>query len=202
MSDKVLHSRVRLFGVATLTAFIATVPLSNWLIANVGTTCVPDGPCLLPVWPGIAAPSGVLMAGVALVLRDLVHEQLGWIWVLAAIVIGAAIAAAITDPTIAAASLAAFLAAELVDMAIFVGLRRHGFVIAAICSSLVGIVLDSSIFVRIAFGNQDYVIGQIIGKVWAASIVLPVIAMLRHMSIQKTKRMPSCAGGSLTDLIS
>ena len=39
----------------TLAAFVATVPAANWLIGNVGTTCVPNGPCLLPVGFGLSA---------------------------------------------------------------------------------------------------------------------------------------------------
>ena len=46
------------------------------MIGNFGTFCVPDGPCLIPVAPGITAPSGVLMVGAALVLRDLVQDPL------------------------------------------------------------------------------------------------------------------------------
>ena len=35
------------------------------------------GPCLIPVAPGLMAPSGVTMIGLALVLRDLVQRRLG-----------------------------------------------------------------------------------------------------------------------------
>ena len=69
--------RVRFEGFAFLAAFIACVPAANWLIGNLGTVCVPQGPCLIPVTPGfngsggLTAPSGVLMVGLALVLRDI-----------------------------------------------------------------------------------------------------------------------------------
>ena len=36
-------------GFAFFAAFAATVPLANWLIGNVGTFCVPNGPCVIPV---------------------------------------------------------------------------------------------------------------------------------------------------------
>ena len=65
----------------------------NWVVMNVGTVCTADGPCLIPVWPGIMAPSGVLMAGVALVLRDGLQAKLGVRWSLYAIIIGAALSA-------------------------------------------------------------------------------------------------------------
>ncbi len=62
------------------------IPVANWLILHVGTVCPPNGPCLIPVAPGgILAPSGVLMAGLALVLRDLVQRRLGVRYGLAAI---------------------------------------------------------------------------------------------------------------------
>jgi uncharacterized PurR-regulated membrane protein YhhQ (DUF165 family) len=64
-------------GYVALALFTLTIPLANWMIGNVGTVCVPDGPCLVPVAPGIKAPSGVLMVGLALVLRDIVQRRLG-----------------------------------------------------------------------------------------------------------------------------
>lgn len=50
-----------MIGYIALAAFIATIPAANWLIGNAGTVCAPNGPCLIPVAPGIMAPSGVLM---------------------------------------------------------------------------------------------------------------------------------------------
>ena len=76
-----------------LVLFCLTIPAANWMIGNVGTVCVPNGPCLVPVAPGMMAPSGVLMIGAALVLRDLVQRRLGVEFGLGAIVAGAAISA-------------------------------------------------------------------------------------------------------------
>lgn len=75
----------RALGFACLALFIACIPAANWMIGNVGTKCVPDGPCLLPVAPGLMAPSGVLTIGLALVLRDLVQRHLGRLWAVGAI---------------------------------------------------------------------------------------------------------------------
>ena len=61
-------------GSIFLVLFCLTIPAANWMIGHVGTVCVPNGPCLVPVAPGILAPSGVLMVGAALVLRDLVQQ--------------------------------------------------------------------------------------------------------------------------------
>src|SRR5688572_6062921 len=69
-----VNTRRRIEGALFLVAFACTIPLANWLIGNVGATCLPNGPCLIPVAPGILAPSGVLAVGAALVLRDLVQR--------------------------------------------------------------------------------------------------------------------------------
>ena len=60
-----------------LLAFIATIPAANWMVGNVGTVCIPNGPCLIPVAPGLMAPSGVLMIGLALVLAGMVEGEAG-----------------------------------------------------------------------------------------------------------------------------
>ena len=73
-------NRERGEGLVALLAFGATIPLANWMIGAVGLVCVPQGPCLIPVAPGIMAPSGVLLIGLALVLRDLVQRRLGATW--------------------------------------------------------------------------------------------------------------------------
>lgn len=66
-----------LSGWLSLVLFVLMIPLTNWVIMNVGLVCPADGPCLIPVWPGLWAPSGVLLAGFSLVLRDVVHHCLG-----------------------------------------------------------------------------------------------------------------------------
>ena len=66
----------KLTAIVYLLSFMACIPLANWMIGNFGTVCPPPhGPCLVPVWPwgpngmSLMAPSGVLMIGLALVLR-------------------------------------------------------------------------------------------------------------------------------------
>ncbi len=71
------ETRRRDEGIVFLVLFALTIPAANWLIGHVGTVCQPAGPCLVPVAPGLMAPSGLIMAGAALVLRDLVQRRLG-----------------------------------------------------------------------------------------------------------------------------
>jgi uncharacterized PurR-regulated membrane protein YhhQ (DUF165 family) len=110
-------------GYLYLLGFGLCIPLANWMIGNAGTVCVPAGPCLIPVAPGVMAPSGVLMIGLALVLRDLVQRRLGLSWVSAAIVAGAALSALIAPPALVYASAAAFLLSEFADLWVYTPLQ-------------------------------------------------------------------------------
>lgn len=171
--------RLKIEGFIYLVLFAATIPLANWMIGNVGTFCVPNGPCVVPVWPGISAPSGVLAIGAALVLRDLVQRRLGVNWALAAIVAGAALSGFVAPPALVVASVAAFALSELADLAVFTPLQKRGLVLAVAASGAVGLVVDSVLFLSLAFGSLDFLAGQIIGKGWAVMLCLPLIYLFR-----------------------
>lgn len=167
-------------GFGFLAAFGLCIPAANWLIVNAGTACAPGGPCLIPVAPGLMAPSGVLMIGLALVLRDLVQRRLGMRWVIAAIVAGAVLSGALAPPALVVASATAFLLSELADCAVYTPLQRRRLVLAVFASSLVGLVIDSAVFLYLAFGSLDFLAGQVVGKSWMVLLALPFIAWLRH----------------------
>lgn len=151
-------------------AFALCMPAANWLIGNVGN-CIPSGPCLIPVGFGLEAPSGVLMVGLALVLRDAVHEKLGAKWALAAIALGAALSFATAPPALALASTVAFALAELADFAVYTPLRSKGRSMAVLASGAVGAVLDSVLFVFLAFGSLEFAAGTILAKLYASVAV-------------------------------
>jgi queuosine precursor transporter len=152
-------------------AFLATLPIANWMISNVGVTCVPNGPCLIPVGFGLMAPSGVLLIGLALVLRDWLQELTSWRWSAIAVAVGAIISWFTADPFIAVASALAFFAAEILDLAVYTPLRNAGRHIAVLASGVVGAVADSMLFVYIAFGSLDFSIGTALGKIYASVAV-------------------------------
>jgi uncharacterized PurR-regulated membrane protein YhhQ (DUF165 family) len=167
-------------GIVYLVLFCLTIPAANWLIGHVGTTCVPNGPCLIPVAPKLMAPSGVLMIGIALVLRDLVQRRLGVGVAALAILAGAAISAFLAPPALVIASAAAFLLSEFADLAVYTPLVRRGFVVAVVVSSLIGLVVDSIVFLWLAFGSLDFLAGQIVGKAWMVLLSIPLVAWLRR----------------------
>lgn len=160
--------------------YLACVPLANYLIGHVGTFCVPQGPCLVPVGFGLTAPSGVLVVGAALVLRDLVQRVAGIRWALAAVAIGCALSWLVADPHIAVASAVAFLISEMADCGVYTPLQKRGLIAAVMASAVAGAVIDSMVFLWLAFGSLDYLAGQIVGKVWAAVAAVPMIYATRR----------------------
>ena len=178
------ESRRRIEGWTFLVLFCLTIPAANWMIGNVGTVCLADGPCVLPVAPGIMAPSGVLMVGAALVLRDLVQRRLGAAFGLGAIAVGAAISWALAPAALVIASTAAFLLSEFADFAVYTPLARRRLVLAVVASGLVGLVVDSLIFLWLAFGSLDFLGGQIVGKAWMVLLSIPLVAYLRRRDMK------------------
>lgn len=175
-----LDRRRRIEGLAFLAGFTLCIPAANWLIGNVGVTCVAGGPCLIPVAPGVMAPSGVLMIGLALVLRDLVQRRLGLWWASGAILAGAALSAALAPPALVVASAVAFLLSEFADLAVYTPLQRRRLMLAVLLSGAVGLVVDSVVFLHLAFGSLDFLLGQVLGKAWMVVLALPAIRWLRR----------------------
>jgi queuosine precursor transporter len=168
-------------GLIFLVLFALTIPVANWLIGHVGTACIaPHGPCVLPVAPGVMAPSGVMMVGVALVLRDLVQRRLGTALSALAILIGAAISALVAPPSLILASAVAFMLSEFADLAVYTPLARRRLVAAVVASSCVGLVIDSIVFLWLAFGSLEFLLGQVIGKAWMVLLSIPFVVWLRR----------------------
>src|SRR6185312_7479950 len=159
--------RKRAEGFAFLVFFCLTIPAANWMIGHVGTVCVADGPCVVPV-------------GAALVLRDLVQRRLGAAYGLIAIAVGALISWALAPAALVVASTIAFLLSEFADFAVYTPLARRRLVLAVLASSVAGLVVDSFVFLWLAFGSLEFLEGQILGKLWMVLIAMPLIAYLRR----------------------
>lgn len=167
--------------------FGATVPIANWMIGTVGTTCITNGPCLVPVGFGLMAPSGVLMIGLALVLRDWLHELAGWRWSLFAVLIGGLVSLLVSPPSIAIASAIAFTAAELLDLGVYVRLRELGKPFAVMASQIAGAFLDSALFVFIAFGSLEFSAGTTLAKLYAGLAVASALYLIGKWGRRRSK---------------
>lgn len=167
-----------------IAAFAATVPSANWLIGNFGTECIPNGPCLIPVGFGLSAPSGVLMIGAALVLRDMVHEAGGIRAAIFAILLGAVLSWFVATPSLVLASVAAFTLAELADLAVYSPLRAKRLGLAVLASGVVGSIIDSAVFLWLAFGSFDFIAGQVLGKLWMSAAAFGAICAFRRPIVE------------------
>src|SRR3546814_1158042 len=76
-------------------------------------------------------------------------------WAAGAIVVGAALSATFAAPALVVASAVAFLLSEFIDLAVYTPLQRRGLILAAVASSLVGLVVDSIVFLGLAFGSLE-----------------------------------------------
>ena len=156
-------------------AFVATVYLANWTLERYGLI-------ELPVI-GWMAPAGVFWAGLSFGVRDALHEVGGRRWVVGAIAVGTALSYwlgdGVTIPggkvSIALASGIAFGLSELADLSVYEPLRKRQWIAAVVASNLVGAVIDSLLFLWLAFGAVDAVGGQVVGK---AVMVLPALVLV------------------------
>lgn len=169
----------RTLGVLSAVGLLATIPAANWATANFG---------FIPVGFGATATAGTLAAGIALGLRDLVHDTLGRRAVVTLILVGAALSWWIA-PALALASAAAFLVSELADYAVYAPLRGRSamggrqWVVAVAASNVVGALLDTVLFLGIAFGaaaiTPAALAGQLVGKGWATVALIVAVPLIR-----------------------
>lgn len=175
------------WGFAALAAYIGTIILANYFIGHVGIKPpVPAAPHTFYVGFGQYAPSGVYFVALALVLRNVVQRVLGREIAVTAILIGAAVSYFVAAPAVAVASGVAFLCSEALDMAIYTPLRRYGQFRAVLPASLAGGLLDSYIFLTIAFGSLTFWPGQALGKTWGV-LAAAVILFLSEQTVNKLR---------------
>jgi queuosine precursor transporter len=201
--DQAATRQRQVVGAVLAAAYVLTIILANYAISHWGRApAFPGGPHTVPVWPGLEAPSGVLFVGVAFTLRDLTQEWLGRKAVVVAIVVGAVLSWWVSSGDIALASGIAFLFSELADFGVYTPLkeRRWGFerrwraggtigwLLAVGASNLVGLIVDSILFLWIAFGSLEFLKGQVVGKLWMTVLAIPVLLVLRRRAIPRRSR--------------
>ena len=152
-------------GALAAAGFLATIVAANWAVR----TFAP-----VPVAPGLTAPAGVYFVAAALVLRDAAQYGLGRGRVLLVMAAGIVLSAVVAGPRLAFASGLAFAVSELADMAGFTALAPR-WTRAVLAGGLLGLTLDSVIFLLAAFGSLAFLPGQLLGKAYgvlAASLII------------------------------
>jgi hypothetical protein len=174
-------ARCRPQAAAAFAVYVAAIVASNWLIGHAG---IPAGPGthLTPVGFGLYAPSGVWAAAVSFPARD-ITQRLGGRWLgIAAILAGAAVSLAVSDPHIAVASGLTYLCSESTDFLVYTPLQRRWFVPAVVASGCVAAVVDSVLFLHLAGlpAGAAAVAGLVLGKVWVQLAAGPAAWALRR----------------------
>jgi len=109
-----------------------------------------------------------------------VQRRLGVIYSAAAVVFGAVLSSIFAPPALVLASGVAFLVSEFADLAVYTPLARRRLIAAVVVSSLVGLVVDSVIFLYLAFGSLEFLAGQVVGKAWMVLLSIPFVLYLRR----------------------
>lgn len=175
-----------------VTAFIGAAATSNWAVQHVGQNNGPYAPHTIPIGWGLQAASGVLFIGVMITVRDALHEQVGIKATLMAIVVASVVSALLAPASVALASGVTMLAAESADALVYQRLRRRGYLAAAAASNLVSSLIDSALFLSIAYGATAMWHGTYpltVGKVEVSLITLAVVIVIRSVS-RRTPALP------------
>ena len=161
--------RWSLAAVLLFAAYAATIAGANWASTLWLALAV----------AGLHIPAGALFAGLAFTVRDLLQDAVGARTTLLAILLGAALSGLVAEPRIALASAAAFAVSELVDLAVYTPLRRRNQLAAVGLSNTVGLVVDSLLFLPLAFGSLTYLGGQLVGKAVTTVLAVALLAGAR-----------------------
>lgn len=136
--------------------YIAGIVACNWLFGMLP---------LVPLGDFGAWPPASLVVGLGFVLRDYAQREVGH-RVIFAMLIGAALSYFMASPFVAAASLAAFLASEAIDWAIYT-YSGKSFAERILLSSALSTPVDSAVFL--------YLIGHFS---WFAVVLMTLSKML------------------------
>jgi uncharacterized PurR-regulated membrane protein YhhQ (DUF165 family) len=158
------------------------LPLALYVLTIVAANAAIQAFGFVPVGFGLMAPAGVYFAGVALSLRDAVQDALGRRWAVASVLVGAALSAALS-PVLALASGLAFLVSEAADMAVYSPLRRRSWLGAIAASNTVGLLIDSALFLWLAFGSLEFLAGQVVAKSYVMALSVALVALWRRRAV-------------------
>jgi uncharacterized PurR-regulated membrane protein YhhQ (DUF165 family) len=150
-------------GAVWFISYVVLIVIANWAIATFGVIAIPFG---------LVAPAGVYAAGLTFAARNFTQQSLGRRFGYLAIVVGAALSAQLSPPVqlggwlpLPLASGVTFLLSETADMLLWNRLRSAGLWIGAmIGGELAAQLLDSIVFLALAFGSLELLAGQVVGK--------------------------------------
>lgn len=166
---------------ALAVAFLATVLAANYVTAELG---------VIPLGFGATVAAGTWFAGLALVLRDGLHEAFrphAIPVVFGLIAAGGLLSYAVSPAALALASGVTFAVSETADLAAYAPLRRRSKAAAVLASGVVGSVVDSWLFLTLAepvLGpmTTELLVGQIAVKT-LLSLVVALVLVVRDRRV-------------------
>ncbi len=168
----------RTVGCLTL-AFVGLVVLANWL-ASKYIVSVPFTPYL--------APAGVFAIGAILVIRDWLQQITSFWYTLALVYVAGLLSWLLGDvlgwttvTRIAVASAVAFTVSETLEAIVFTPVRRRSLTFGVALSATVGLLVDSLLFLYLAFGSEAFLRGQVIGKAEMVAVGVALTAARRRL---------------------
>jgi len=170
-------SRIRIVSsLAAAVVYVSCIVGANYAIARWG---------VIPAGLGTVAPAGVFLIGPALVARDWLQWAAGKRIALAWLAVGIVLSYAIADPRIATASAAAFAISELADFALFTWITPR-WSLAVLVGGIIGALLDSAVFLQLAFGSFAFMPGQVLGKTYGVVLASVLIGIRRRRQVAVT----------------
>ncbi len=144
--------------------YLGSILLANWLVIEFG----------IVKWGFLSFPAGAVCIGLTFSFRDFVQRKYGkwgaWVWMLVATLV-----TVLFNRRIAFASGAAFFISEGLDWLVYT-ITKRSFRERLIFSNLVGIPVDSLVFVVLAFGwVWPAIWGQTLVKLASGFLILPFI---------------------------
>lgn len=171
-----MRTSIRLVAFCT---YIGCIVGANWALERWGFV-----PLFGITALGVVIPAGTYFAGLALVARDALREVATRTEVLLAILAGAVVAWWI-EPAFAVASGVAFGISELADAAAYEPLRVRHWVTGVWVSQLVGSIVDSVLFLWVAFSFEAARAGWFdltLGKFAMFAFGLPLVWAARRLT--------------------
>lgn len=147
-------------------SYVACVVAANVLTEHLG---------LVPIGFGLLVTAGTFAAGGCLLVRNLGQDALGRGRILALMSAGIGLSWWLASPALAVASAVAFALSEVADMGVYTRLRRSGRAVALPCAAIVGAVIDSLVFLRLAGFPVTF---ETVGGQVAVKVAITVAALL------------------------
>ena len=155
--------------------YVSGPVITNWVYLNLAEQVSETGERLFMVTSTVGFDPSLPVIGLIFCLRDWVQETLGRRITWVAILMGTGVSA-LVSPEVALASGLAFLVSESVDFVCYTSLMPRQ-ALEILASGILGSMVDSAVFLTVAFGSIETWYEQTLGKVAIVALVALAVRM-------------------------